>query len=304
MATMADTVAAQIAAAQRDYQARLTSAQATNSVRTNAARTAATGSVATNPQQVIQQQAQAVQNLSYTPIDIEGLKRSATEQAATNAAGSLALEQNLAPGVASSREQLQKQVSDELALGGRLPADVQARVGRTSAAQAGSAGVLGSHAPATAAALGLTSLDLANSRRAAASNLLAANPLPQSGLDPGAVAGLSVADTNAKNQFALSKLGAGANLAQSQLGVFGADQANKSAQQNIDAATNVPTTISAMPYIPLSSTNRPQIGLDGKPINPNATSLYDQYAAQRKQTTAQAAGSPYFLSPTKLGPGY
>jgi hypothetical protein len=278
---------------------------------TNALAKAAAPSGST-AQGILQGQESAVNNLSYTPIDINALKKSTSEQAAQNAAQSFALEQQLSPGVASARSGLQKQVSDELALGGRLPADVAARVGRTAGAQAGASGVLGSQAPGTAAALGLTALDLANSRRANAASLLAANPLPVTGLSPEAVANYTVSDTNARNQFALSKTGAQSNLANSQLGFLGAQSAQEQAAQNAKlAAQPAPTpawttTTSAMPYIPLNGSSNTSVNLDlrGNPVGTSNSSqaLLDLYAQQRKQKAASSAN--YAANPTALGPGY
>lgn len=302
MADLSATVAAQKAAAMAAYNRAVQAANVSNAT----ARTVALagGSAGNNPQGVLSQQQQAVNGLSYQPLDVEAIKKQATDQAAQNAARSIQLEQQLSPGVSSARQGLQKQVSDELAQQGNLPADVQARIGRTSAAQAGASGVLGSQAPATAAALGLTSLDLANSRRQNAANLLAANPLPVAGLDPGALASLGVANNQQANQFALSKAGAQGNVANSQLGFYGAQQAQEQANNSIAAASNPMTTISAAPYIPLSTKSGVGAVLDfsGKPINANAPSLYDQYAAQRKQQQASAAN--YASNPTAYGPGY
>lgn len=169
---------------------------------------------------ILAQQGNAINNLKYQPIDVAGLTKQAEEQAASNAAKSLALEQQLAPGVAAARSGLQSQVASDLALGGALPADVANEVTRHSGAQAGAAGLLGSQAPATAASLGLTALSLRNQRQDAASRLLAANPAPEAGLSPGSVADLTVANANAGNQFALSKLGALGNFANSQIGAI------------------------------------------------------------------------------------
>ena len=152
-----------------------------------------------------------------------------------------------------------------MAQGGNLPADVAARVGRISGAQAGASGVLGSQSPMTAASLGLTSLDLANQRRQQAAGLLAANPLPASGLDPGAIASASIANANAQNQFDLSRLGAGANLASSQLGFLGAQQA----QQQTQASLNQLRPLNASPSIPTSSGGGVTYGLNGLPIGQN-----------------------------------
>lgn len=250
----------------------------------------------------LQNQQKAVNNLSYKPIDLEKLKADAADQAAKNAAASLHLEQQTSPGVAQARTGLQNQVAAELALQGNLPPDIAAQVNRASAGRAGASGVLGSQAPATAAALGLTALDLANSRRANAAALLAANPLQPSGLDPGAVAGLSVADTNAQNQFNLSKLGAQANLANSQIAAAQGQRAFDAQQQALNAANNIPTTLSAMPYVPLGggsgtygagSSAAPVYDYRGNLSGTVAPSvaLYNSYAAADRAAAAKRAAA-------------
>jgi hypothetical protein len=70
--------------------------------------------------------------------------------------------------------------------------------------------------PLTAAQLGLSSLSLRQQAQDRASALLASNPLPVSGLDPGALASAAINQNQQANQFDLSKVGAQANLTQSQ----------------------------------------------------------------------------------------
>lgn len=165
----------------------------------------------------VSQQRSLVNDLKYEPIDIEALKKEATQTAIDNATRSLAIERDLNPDVAAARSELARQVNSELALGGNLSPDVVNRVtsaGRTIGASSG----IGSPStvPLTASLLGLTSMDLANKRRAEAAGLIAANDLPMAGLDPGAVAALQVAQNNAENDFNMSKTNANMNLAESE----------------------------------------------------------------------------------------
>ena len=237
------------------------------------------------PQSILAGQVQNVNNLSYTPIDTRALAEQATQQAAENARRSLALEQQLSPSVSSTRTQLQDQTAAELAQGGNLPADVASQVARTSAGAAGSSGLLGSQSPLTAASLGLTALNLANSRRAAASQLLAANPTPTAGLDPGTLASASIANTNAANNFALAKLGAQGNLANSQIGAIQAQR-----EANVGSPT---TTISAMPYVPLGTTspqNDPWTGLPVGQMSLGQQTYANNLANNSKRTANSGVG--------------
>lgn len=156
-------------------------------------------------------------DIKYEPIDIEKLKREATAAAIDNATNSLALERQLQPNVAATREELSRQIGDDLKLGGNLTTDVANRVttaGRTIGARSGTGS--GGTVPLTASLLGLSSIDLLNQRRAAAGNLLGANPLPVAGLDPGSIASAEVANNAANNQFNLEKAGVSSNLANSE----------------------------------------------------------------------------------------
>ena len=153
-------------------------------------------------------------DIKYEPIDIEKLRTDAQMNAVANATASLAIERKLSPDVAATREELARQVRADLELGGNLPADVANRVtmaGRTIGARSGIGE--GSTTPLTASLLGVSSLDLMNQRRNAASNLLGANALPDAGLDPGTIAGLEVAQNSAMNEFNLMKAGVDSNLA-------------------------------------------------------------------------------------------
>lgn len=172
----------------------------------------------------VDQQKSLAANLKYEPIDIEKLKADATASAIQNATNSLALERQLQPVVADTREQtnlvkqeLARQVGADLKLGGNLSPDVINRV-NTAGRVIGSTSGIGSPntVPLSASLLGLSSIDLINQRRAAAANLAAPGPLPVAGLDPGAVASAEVAQNAAENQFNLKKAGVDQNLIDSE----------------------------------------------------------------------------------------
>lgn len=153
-------------------------------------------------------------NLQYQPIDLAKLQTDARENAEQNLAKSIALEQKYMPQVSAARFGLQTQIAQDLARGGRLPLDVANQVTRSTMAQAGAGGF--GAGPLTAAQLGLSSLDLRSRAQERANAFLAANQLPVSGLDPGALASATIGQNQAQNQFDLSKAGAQANLIQSQ----------------------------------------------------------------------------------------
>lgn len=153
-------------------------------------------------------------NLQYQPIDLAKLQTDARENAEQNLAKSIALEQKYMPQVSAARFELQSQIAQDLARGGKLPLDVANQVTRSSMAQAGAGGF--GAGPLTAGQLGLTSLDLRARAQERANAFLAANQLPVSGLDPGALASAAIGQSQAQNQFDLSKAGAQANLIQSQ----------------------------------------------------------------------------------------
>lgn len=156
-------------------------------------------------------------DIKYEPIDIEKLKTEATAAAIENATNSLAIERQLQPEIADTRTELARQINADLKLGGELPTDVVQRVtqaGRTIGARSGVGS--GGTTPLTASLIGLNSIDLMNQRRAAAGNLLNANPLPTAGLDPGTLASAEVANNAAFNQFNLEKAGVASSLADSE----------------------------------------------------------------------------------------
>lgn len=156
-------------------------------------------------------------DIEYKPVDIEKLKADATANAIANATASLAIERQLQPDVAATREELARQIRTDLDRGGQLPVDTANQVtqaGRVIGARSGIGS--GSTTPLTAALIGLKSTDLINERRRAASNLLSGIDLPAAGLDPGTVASLEVANNAANNQFNLERAGVASTLANSE----------------------------------------------------------------------------------------
>ncbi len=152
----------------------------------------------------------------YQPIDIEQLKTNAHDQAVKNATDSLALERQLQPDVARTRELLNKTTADQLALRGALPPDVANMVTQAARVSGGNSGTISANAPLTAQRLGVSALGLMNQRQDNAANLLSLNPLPTAGLDPGTLASLEVQQNAAQNQFNLAKAGVNTNLVNSQ----------------------------------------------------------------------------------------
>lgn len=178
--------------------------------------------IASAAQAGVDRQGGIAANLKYTPINIEKLKADATKQAIQNATQSLALERSLQPDVADTREGLAKSVNSELQQGGNLPLDVANQVALDARTATTRSGSQDNGAPLTAALMGQTALGLLRSRQAAASNLLAANPLQPTGLDPGALASAEVAENAAQNDFNLAKSGVASNIARSQSEADGA----------------------------------------------------------------------------------
>lgn len=156
-------------------------------------------------------------SVEYQPIDLAALTKTAHDQAVQNATQSLDLERSLQPGVADARATLQRTVADQLRMGGNLPPDVVNQVEQAGRTASGTSGTLGgSSVPLTAGLLGISALGLLNQRQTNASNLLASNPLPVAGLDPGTLASLEAQNNAAQNQFNLAKAGVDTNLVNSQ----------------------------------------------------------------------------------------
>lgn len=159
------------------------------------------------------QQRELAANLKYEPVNIENLKEQARQQAIANATQSLALERELSPDVAATRQMVAERVRQDLGLGGQLSPDVQAQVARAARVSGALSGAPAG--PLTAAQIGLTAEGLRSQRLGQAEQFLTQNRLPVAGLDPGALASAIVAQNAAMNQFNLAKMGVGANLAQS-----------------------------------------------------------------------------------------
>jgi len=205
-------------------------------------------------------QAEIQAELKYQPIDLEKLKTDASALAAQNATQSLALERMLQPGVADTREGLQKRVASELALGGNLSPDVANQVAAAARTAGGASGIGGNSAPLTAALTGQTAQGLLQQRENNAFNLLQANPLPTAGLDPGSLASAEVAQNAAQNQFNLAKAGVATNMSNSQAQLQGASAgANASMWNGIISGisglasrygrtTTTPTTVPGATY--------------------------------------------------------
>ncbi len=156
--------------------------------------------------------------VDYQPIDIAQLTANAHDQAVKNATDSLALERSLQPDIADTRTNLSRSISDQLKLGGQLPTDTINAVTQAGRVAGGTSGSLGgASVPLTAGLLGLSSLNLLNQRQNNAAGLLAANPLPVAGLDPGTLASLEAQQNAAQNQFNLAKAGVQTNLIGSQV---------------------------------------------------------------------------------------
>lgn len=153
------------------------------------------------------------QNLQYKPIDLDALQKQAQGYAQENIAKSIELEKQYMPELSAARFGLQKQVAADLERGGRLPLDVANQVTRATMAQAGAGGF--GAGPLTAANLGMTAYDLRQRALDRAAMLTESTPLPVSGLSPGDLASAAIGQSQAQNQFELSKTGALANALQS-----------------------------------------------------------------------------------------
>ncbi len=163
----------------------------------------------------VSDQQKIADKVTYEPINIDALIKKANETAVANATQSLELERQLSPGVADTRDTLQRTVAEQLKMGGNLPPDVANQVTQAArVASAGSGTLGGSSVPLTAQLLGVSALGLLNQRQNQAQTLLATNPLPQVGLDPGTVASLEAQNNAANNQFNLEKAGINSTLTQ------------------------------------------------------------------------------------------
>lgn len=148
---------------------------------------------------------------SYEKVDLDALQEKATSFARQNAINSLNLEKELTPDVARTRTEYNKQVADELAMGGKLSADVTNQVTQAGQYDTGNAGLYGGSGPVTAAMLGTTAQELKTQRQNRAAQNLESNQLPETGLSPNTLASVAVGDQNAINALRMQGINAQAN---------------------------------------------------------------------------------------------
>lgn len=171
-----------------------------------------------NAKKAAEAQKTIASDIKFEPIDIEKLRREATEQAISNATQSLALERSLQPELAAVRAELPRQIAADLAAPNNvLPTDTVNEVTRAGRVIGSRSGSPESALPVTAQLLGLNSVDFMNQRHQQAlrnaQGLLMQNDLAPTGLDPGAIASIEVANNAANNQFNLEKAGVNSTLA-------------------------------------------------------------------------------------------
>lgn len=216
-------------------------------------------------------QKQVGEGLKYEPIDIEKLKSETREQAIFNATQSLALERELNPAVAATRQLVAERVRNDLALGGNLSADTTNQVARAARTMGSISGAPAG--PITAATIGQTAEGLKQQRLTNATGLLSDNPLPTVGLDPGSLASEMVAQNAAQNQFNLQKAGVGANLAQSGAQVQGS-AAGLQAGINANLLNKIPGIMSQISSLPVfqssAATSTPALNNYTLPMGPIA----------------------------------
>jgi hypothetical protein len=207
-------------------------------------------------------------NLKYEPIDLENLKEQTRQQAITNATQSLALERDLRPDVAATREMVAERVRSDLALGGALSPDVANQVARASRTMGAMSGAPAG--PLTAAQIGLTAEGLRSQRLGEANRLLQMNPLMPAGLDPGALASAIVAQNGAMNDFNMHKAGADSRLAQS-AGQVGAGLAAGRHSSNMAMLNAIPGILGQVSNLPVFQPGAPQtppdLGFDASKLN-------------------------------------
>jgi hypothetical protein len=225
-------------------------------------------------------------NLKYEPINIENLKEQTRQQAITNATQSLALERDLRPDVAATREMVAERVRSDLALGGALSPDVANQVARASRTMGAMSGAPAG--PLTAAQIGLTAEGLRSQRLGEANRLLQMNPLQPAGLDPGALASAIVSQNTAMNQFNAAKAGIDANLAQS-AGEVGAGLAAGRHSTNMSVLNAIPGILGQISNLPAFQTG----GGGGSGMG-----LLQNYSPLSGATPFSTAGLPNQVSPT------
>lgn len=213
-------------------------------------------------------QGEIAANLKYEPINLENLKEQTRQQAIANATQSLALERELRPDVAATRQMVAERVRSDLALGGALSPDVANQVARASRTMGAMSGAPAG--PLTAAQIGLTAEGLRSQRLGEANRLLQMNPLMPAGLDPGALASAMVAQNAAMNQFNAAKSGINANLAQS-AGQVGAGLAAGQHSTNMGVLNAIPGILGQVASLPVFqpkvSQEIPNLGFNADNLN-------------------------------------
>jgi hypothetical protein len=231
--------------------------------------------------------------LKYEPINLENLKEQTRQQAIANATQSLALERELTPEVAATRQMVAERVRSDLALGGALSPDVANQVARASRTMGAMSGAPAG--PLTAAQIGLTAEGLRSQRLGQANQLLQMNPLRPVGLDPGALASAIVGQNAAINQFNASKAGINANLAQS-AGQVAAAQAAGQHSSNMAILNALPSVFGGIKALggAFSAPSTPSTGGAGMGLLQNYTPLSGA-------APFSTAGIPNQVSPTTPG---
>lgn len=214
-------------------------------------------------------QDELVKNLKYEPINIDKLRSDTHAQALENATQSLAMERSLQPNVAAAREGASQRVASDLALGGNLSPDTMNQVARAARTMGSLSGA--GAGPLTAATIGQTAEGLKQQRLGNAFGLLAANPLPVAGLDPGSLASAEVAQNSAMNQFNASKAGINANLINSNANAQGAAAGlNAGIYSNlINKVPGIAGQISSLPVFATKPSNPSNADWGGETLLPN-----------------------------------
>ena len=231
-----------------------------------AASVSASRRAAATQKDALLRQQEIAANLKYEPINLENLKEQTRQQAITNATQSLALERELRPDVAATRQMVAERVRSDLALGGALSPDVANQVARASRTMGAMSGAPAG--PLTAAQIGLTAEGLRSQRLGQANQLLQMNPLMPAGLDPGALASAIVAQNAAMNDFNAAKAGVSGRLAQSTAQV-GAGLAADRFSTQMGVVNALPRFLGDLSNLP---SFQPRTGLGNIPMGDISTS--------------------------------
>lgn len=247
------------------------------------------------------QQRDIAANLKYEPINIENLKQQTQQQAIQNATQSLALERELQPEVAATRQMVAERVRSDLGLGGQLSPDVASQVARAARVSGALSGAPA--APLTASLIGSSAEQLRQQRLANAGGLLAQNKLQPVGLDPGALASAIVAQNTAMNEFNARKAGIAGNLAQStgQVGAAGAATQQSITGQALNALPGIVSGLGGLFSSP-STAGGTGLGLT-QTYNPLAGATSFNVPAAATPSLANysfGTGASPFVTPTTL----